>query len=146
MQSGCEIIESYQPGFQVPSPQSLAHRTTKSFANGKFHKRHIDQLRTRSLDTLEDTSHKYLDFPNEQPSPQSLAHGTTKSFANGKFHKRHIDQLRTRSLDTLEDTSHKYLDFPNEQSDPQENQPTPPALSRRYPQRENRRPPDRLTY
>ena len=30
MQSGCEIIESYQPGFQVPSPQSLAHGTTKS--------------------------------------------------------------------------------------------------------------------
>ena len=66
--------------------------------------------------------------------------------ANGKFHKRHIDQLRTRSLDTLEDTSYKYLDFLNEQSDPQENQPTPPALSRQYPQRENRRPPDRLTY
>ena len=66
--------------------------------------------------------------------------------ANEKLHKRHIDQLRTRSLDILEDTSHKYLDFPNEQSDQQESQPTPPVQSRRYPQQENRKLPDRLTY
>ena len=39
-------------------------RNYQVLTNGKFHKRHIDQLRTRSLDTLEDTSHKFLDFPN----------------------------------------------------------------------------------
>ena len=38
-------------------------RNYQVLANGIFYKRHIDQLRTRSLDILEDTSQKYLDFP-----------------------------------------------------------------------------------
>ena len=91
---------------------------------------------------------------NYRSSPRWIPGSITTKFgprnyqvlANWKFHKRHIDQLRSRSLEMLEDTTHKYLDVPNEQSVQQENQPASPVLLRRYPQRENRRPPDRLTY
>ena len=90
----------------------------------------------------------------EQSSPRWIPGSITTKFgpwnyqilANGKFHKIRVDQLQSCSLETLEDTTYKYLDFPDEQSDEQENQPAPPVLPRQYPQRENRRPPDRLTY
>ena len=66
---------------------------------------------------------------------------------NEKHHKRHVDQLRPRYVEIVKDQADKCLDFPNQHSDQeQENQPIPPALPRRYPIRENQRPPDKLRY
>ena len=45
-------------------------RNYQVLANGKFLKRHIDQLRSRTLEMLDNTTHKYLDFPNEQSDQQ----------------------------------------------------------------------------
>ena len=53
-------------------------RNYQVLANGKFHKRHIDQLRSHFLEMLEDTTHKYLDFPNEQSDQDGILSERTK--------------------------------------------------------------------
>lgn len=65
--------------------------------------------------------------------------------------KRHIDQLRIRCMEPARDApADKYLEYPTQgtwQSDEErETQATQAAPPRRYPPRENRRPPERLGY
>ena len=57
-------------------------RNYQVLANGKFHKRHIDQLWSHSLEALEDTSHKYLDSLNEQKPPS--ANSPTKTVSSAR--------------------------------------------------------------